>query len=282
MSRRRARTSRRVLLVTRLVTRSVFLATAAGAFAILVGAVLPGGRIASAASTTDRVLFPKRVRRIVLHVLGSPTYDRPDRRFIFYDPPATHRLWKRRFGAHWIVWVDGTIWPRHARPAEEPSFAPPADGSTSREWQDLLSRQAAPVYGHVYMKNTASLGIEVAHSGRSADPFPPAQIASLAWLLRTLLAASGGRLTESSIVGHKDVDLRPAFVAPSCDGPRCLVFVDGQGRPLRWRVDPPESLFRSLAGLGLPIPRPADGDADLLRAEVLAPGVIPATARWSP
>jgi hypothetical protein len=226
--------------------------------------------------------FPKRVRRIVLHVLGSPTYDRPDRRFVFRDPPATHLLWKPSFGAHWIVWVDGTIWPRHVATGEPKSFSPPADGGSGQEWQQLLSRQATPVYSHVYMRNTSSIGIEVAHSGRSADSFPPAQVASLAWLLRALLAASGGRLTEASIVGHKDLDLRPAFVSPSCDGPRCMVFVDGQGRPLRWRVDPPESLFRALAAEDVAAPRPADGDADLLRAETLAPGATPAARPWAP
>ena len=105
---------------------------------------------------------------------------------------------------------------------------------------------------------------------------------SLAWLLKTLIAASGGRLGEASIVGHKDLDPRPAFVSPSCIRPRCAVFVDKEGRPFRWRVDPPESLFRALADQGLAVPRPADGDADLRRAEALAPGVTPPTARWSP
>jgi hypothetical protein len=226
--------------------------------------------------------LPGRVQRIVLHVLGSPTYDRPDRRFGFRDPSATYRMWKPTFGAHWIIWVDGTIWPRHVAPGAPRSFSPPADEREGEEWQRLLSRQAAPVYSHVFMRNSASVGIEVAHSGRSAEAFPAVQIRSLAWLLRTLLAASGGRLTEDAIVGHKDLDSRPAFVSPTCIRPRCEVFVDDQGRPFRWRVDPPESLFRALAEQGLEIPRPADGDADLERAELLPAHVRPAAARWSP
>jgi hypothetical protein len=131
------------------------------------------------------------------------------------------------------------------------------------------------------MRNAASLGIEVAHSGRSAEPFPQAQVDSLAWLLRTLLAASGGRLTVDSIVGHKDLDQRPAFVSPaSCTSAGCEIFVDERGRPFRWRVDPPESLFRALAERDLKIPRPDDGDADLLRAEAIPAEAVPAAARW--
>jgi len=103
-----------------------------------------------------------------------------------------------------------------------------------------------------------------------------------AWLLRTLLAASAGRLTEAAIVGHKDLDQRPAFVLPACSSRGCEVFVDERGRPFRWRVDPPESLFRALAERDLRIPRPDDGDADLLRAETIPDGVKPATARWLP
>jgi hypothetical protein len=44
-------------------------------------------------------------------------------------------------------------------------------------------------------------------------------------------------------------------------------------------VDPPESLFRALAGEGLVIPRPKDGDADLRRAATIAPGERPPVAR---
>ena len=230
----------------------------------------------------DEVRLPARVRRIVLHTLGSPTYDRPDRRFVFRDPPATFRLWNPTFGAHWIVWMDGTIWPRHAAPGEPASFLPPAGDAGGAEWRRLVARQATPVYSHVYMRNSRSIGIEVAHSGRSDDPFPRVQIESLAWLLRMLLAASDDRLTEASIVGHKDVDPRPAYASSSCTRPRCPVYVDDKGRPFRWRVDPPESLFRALAAKGLDIPRPLDGDADLRRAETLAPDTIPATARWAP
>ena len=236
----------------------------------------------TASAAEDGAALPARLRRIVLHTLGSPTYDRPDRRFVFRDPLATHLLWKPSFGAHWIVWVDGTIWPRHVERGEDDFFSPPADGAYGPEWQKFLTRQATPVYSHVYMRNSRSLGIEVAHSGRSTEAFPPVQIRSVAWLLRTLLAASRGRLTESSVVGHKDVDPRPAYVSPSCARPRCGVFVDKHGRPFRWRVDPPESLFRALAAEGLDIPRPLDGDDDLRRAEAMPPDVVPADAPWLP
>jgi N-acetylmuramoyl-L-alanine amidase len=246
--------------------------------ALRLGLALSGDR----ATAAEQAPLPARVKRIVLHTLGSPTYDRPDRRFRFRDPAETFLLWKPTFGAHWIVWVDGSIWPRHVAPGAPRSFFPPADGGTGPEWQQLLSRQAAPVYSHVFMRNSTSVGIEVAHSGRSAEAFPPAQMDSLAWLLRTLLAASEGRLTEASIVGHKDLDQRPAFVTPACASPRCEVFVDERGRPFRWRVDPPESLFRALAERGLEIPSPEDGDADLLRAEVIPAEVKPTAARWSP
>jgi hypothetical protein len=247
--------------------------------ALLLALVLAGDR----ATAAEQAPLPARVKRIVIHALGSPTYDRPDRRFRFHDPPGTFLLWKPSFGAHWIVWVDGSIWPRHVAPGAPRSFSPPADGGSGPEWQRLLSRQAAPVYSHVYMRNSTTVGIEVAHSGRSADAFPQAQVDALAWLLRTLLAASGGRLTTPDIVGHKDLDQRPAFVDPAtCTRPGCKVFVDEDGRPFRWRVDPPESLFYALAERGLEIPRPDDGDADLLRAEETPAGVVPAAARWSP
>ena len=249
--------------------------------AVAIGLLLVGTPV-SAGAAESTPPFPKRVRRIAVHVTGSPTYDRPDRRFIFYDPPATQRLWKSRFGAHWIVWTDGTIWPRHPSPREAPSFVAPADGSTGTEWQERLSRQAEPVYANVYMRNSSLVGIEVAHSGRSTDPFPPPQIAALVWMLRTMFAASRGRLAAAAVFGHKDLDARPAFVDPGCTASGCKVFVDAQGRPFRWRVDPPESLFAALARSGLDIARPADADADLLRAERLAAGVVPATAVWTP
>src|SRR5947207_15308015 len=66
--------------------------------------------------------LPRRVQRIVLHVLGNPSYDRPDRRWRFFTPPETQSHWKPRFGAHWIVWTDGTLWPRHPRPGQPPAL----------------------------------------------------------------------------------------------------------------------------------------------------------------
>jgi N-acetylmuramoyl-L-alanine amidase-like protein len=215
--------------------------------------------------------LPPRVRQIVLHVLGHPSYASPERRFIFYPPMRTQALWKQRFGAHWIVWTDGSVWPRHAAPGELPFWTPdpsrPADAALRRR----LAAEAAPVYSHVHPGNRSSVGIELAHSGRGQDPFPPAQVASVAFLVRTLLEMSGGRLGLDAVVGHKDVDQRPAYTRTGCQRPGCPVFVDPAGQPYRRRVDPPESLFQALALEGLAVPRPGGSDVDLRRAEALLP-----------
>jgi hypothetical protein len=218
--------------------------------------------------------LPPRVRRVVLHVLGGPMYDRPELRFAFLTPPETLALWPSYFGAHWIVWTDGTLWPRHSRPGAPRSRPlPPADASAERL---RLAREAAPAYAHAYGHNANSVGIELSHSGRSSDPFPDAQIHGLAWLLRTLVEMSEGRLKVSDIVGHKDLDRRPAYADDACEHAGCPVFVDEAGRPFRRRVDPPEALFARLKQEGVDIPRPSDGDKELLRAEKLGPGVRPA------
>lgn len=217
--------------------------------------------------------LPARVRRLVVHVLGGPSYRDPRRRFVFFTPAETQARWKPRFGAHWIVWTDGTLWPRHPGRGEPASWRPAPDRAATRAERQRLAREAAPVYGHVHGGNSASVGIELAHSGRSGDVFPDAQVDTLAWLLRALLDMSGGRLSGGDVVGHKDLDPRPAYVRPDCERPGCPVFVDGEGRPFRRRVDPPESLFARLARKGLRIPRRPDGDAELRRAEAMSPGV---------
>jgi N-acetylmuramoyl-L-alanine amidase-like protein len=219
--------------------------------------------------------LPPRVRRIVLHVLGGPMYDRPELRFAFLTPPETQALWPSYFGAHWIVWTDGTLWPRHPRPGEPRSRPlPAADASAERR---RLALEAAPAYAHAFGYNADTVGIELSHTGRSGDAYPEAQIRGLAWLLKTLLEMSEGRLTAADIVGHKDLDRRPAYADKDCEHAGCPVFVDDAGRPFRRRVDPPESLFVRLRQEGLDVPRPADGDKELLRAEKLGPGVRPAT-----
>jgi N-acetylmuramoyl-L-alanine amidase-like protein len=214
--------------------------------------------------------LPARVRLVVLHVLGSPSYDRPDRRWRFFPPPETQSLWKPRFGAHWIVWTDGSLWSRHPAEGEHTATRPPVDQPIDGAWRRRLAREAAPVYQHLFDGNSRSLGIEVAHSGRAEDPFPEAQIRSLAWLLQSLLGMSEGRLGPSAIAGHKDRDARPAYVRERCSRPGCPVYVDESGRPYRRRVDPPESLFAALAREGLRIPRPPGADdAELRRAEAV-------------
>ena len=218
--------------------------------------------------------LPRRVRRIVLHVPGGPSYHTPERRFVFFTPQRTQALWSRSFGAHWIVWTDGSLWPRRPRAGEAPSWMPP-EGHDPASWRRLAD-EAAPVYAHVHGANSASIGIEVAHSGRRGDPFPDRQLDSVAWLLRSLLEMSGGRLRASDVVGHKDLDPRPAFVYRRCERSGCPVYVDDDGKPFRRRVDPPEHLFEDLAARGLRIPRAAaEGDVDLIRAEALAPGRRP-------
>lgn len=217
--------------------------------------------------------LPTRVRRLVLHVLGGPSYGRPERRWLFFTPAQTFALWRASFGAHWIVWTDGSLWPRHPGPGQPLSRKPPLGRPADMIWRARLVRDATPVYSHLYHDNSATLGIELAHSGRSDEAFPEIQVRSLAWLLTTLLNMSNGRLTADAIVGHKDRDQRPAYESRACARPDCPVFVDERGRPFRRRVDPPESLFRALLKLGLDVPRPAGHpDADLQRAEKLPPG----------
>ncbi len=219
--------------------------------------------------------LPTRISRIVLHTLGGPFYGNPDLRFAFLTPPATLRLWSRpRFGAHWIVWTDGGLWPRHPRPGDPASVVPPVDEPLSLPWSERLAREALPVYAHVHGANHDSVGIELSHSGRSNDPFPPAQIRTLAWLVRSLLAMSEGRLDEASVTGHKDLDRRPAFVIDDCRGPRCAYYVDAAGLPYRRRVDPPESLFAALSQAGVRVPRIArEGDDQLHRALAMGSAV---------
>jgi hypothetical protein len=214
-------------------------------------------------------ILPSRIARIVLHVPGGPTYERPERAFLFYTPQQTHALWRvRRFGTQWILWTDGTLWPRHPSRGEPPSARLPVETPADDAWRGKLAREAAPVYWHVYGENDESVGIEVAHSGRAEDPFPAVQLRALAWLLETLIDMSEGRLTPASVVGHKELDQRPAYVWARCARPGCPVFVDSEGEPYRRRVDPPETLFVGLAREGLTIPRPAgDNDRNLSRAE---------------
>jgi N-acetylmuramoyl-L-alanine amidase len=225
--------------------------------------------------------LPVRVARIVLHTLGGPFYGNPALRFAFFTPPATFRLWTRpNFGAHWIVWTDGGLWPRHPRPGEPASALPPVDEPLSPAWRERLARDAAPVYSHCQGANRDSVGIELSHSGRGDDPFPAAQVRTVAWLVRSLLAMSHGRLTEASVTGHKDLDRKPAYVVDDCNGPGCAYYVDVAGRPFRRRVDPPETLFEALAQAGLRIPRDrSEGDAQLDRALALGQAEVPAVVQ---
>jgi hypothetical protein len=250
--------------------------------ALLAGALLGASGLALAVEAPPRPSpsLPGRVRLVVLHTPGGPDYARPERRWSFLSPRDTFALWRRpSFGAHWIVWTDGSIWPRRPAEGEPASFVPQASGLAGGELAGRLVRHAAPVLSHVEGANTRSLGIEVAHSGRSDDPFPPEQVAALAWLLRSLFAISRGRLDAASVVGHKDLDRQPAWVPERCPGADCPVYVDEEGRPYRRRVDPPEGLFAALERRGLVVPREwAQGDAELLRAQGIPAGAVPRAA----
>lgn len=229
------------------------------------------------AQAPPEVGLPERVRKLVVHVLGGPAYSEPRNRFRFFTPEETFRLWRYwRFGAHWIVWTDGSVWPRHPGRGRAASWLPP-DAPADSGWRARLAREAAPVYGHVVGHNDETVGIELAHSGRSGDAFPERQVRSLAWLLRSLLDLSDGRLSPADVRGHKDLDRRVAYCGKERAGQP--VFVDEAGRPYRRRVDPPESVWAGLRLAGLDVPRPpGDLDADLRRAEELAEGVRPACA----
>jgi len=234
--------------------------------------LLPATLLSGAPET---VSLPPRVRHIVLHTLGGPFYRDPARRFRFGTPAQTFALWKPRFGAHWIVWTDGSLWPRHPRPGQPRSVRPPVDRPLDPTWRRRLAAEARPVYGHVQGANEDSLGIELSHSGRSDDPFPEAQVRTTAWLVRALLELSSGRLTEAAVVGHKDLDDRPAFEPDSCRN-GCPYYADDAGRPYRRRVDPPEGLFVALARQGLVIPRPSpEGDTELQRAQAIPADRVP-------
>jgi N-acetylmuramoyl-L-alanine amidase len=225
-----------------------------------------------------KAVLPARVQRIVLHTLGGPFYRDPDRRFRFFSPPETFALWKERFGAHWIVAPDGSLWPRHPRNGEPGSRVPPTTPADAA-WAARLAREAAPVYAHVQGANDDSVGIELAHSGRSDDPFPAEQVRTVAWLVRALLSLSHGRLDATAVVGHKDLDKRPAYEPDSCRG-SCPFFADEAGRAYRRRVDPPESLFVALAGRGLAVPREGrEDDKELVRAEAIPHDRVPTLIR---
>jgi hypothetical protein len=98
-----------------------------------------------ARATGEPPRLAARIQRIVVHVLGGPSYDRPERRFRFFDPPQTQSRWKVRFGAHWIVWTDGSLWPRHSPPGRPRSWMPdttrPADEADRRR----IAAEAASV-----------------------------------------------------------------------------------------------------------------------------------------
>lgn len=234
-----------------------------------------------AAEPAIAAALPARIARIVLHTLGGPDYGRPARRFRFLSPAHTRALWSPGYGAHWIVWTDGGLWPRHPRRGQARHWTPDTNQPATEQERHRLAVEAAPVYSHVTGYNDDSVGIEVAHAGRSDAPFPEPQLRAVAWLVRTLLDMSAGRLQPEDVVGHKDLDHRPAYVGDRCDGEPCPYYVDPQGQAYRRRVDPPESLFVSLRRLGLDIPRSEtpDADVDLIRAERIPAGSRPAVRR---
>jgi hypothetical protein len=247
---------------------------AAAFFGLMTAAAASPGAAQAAEPSAS---LPARVRRIVLHTLGNPAYDRPELRFAFFPPAQTQALWKRGFGAHWIVWTDGSLWPRR-RSSGAPSWRPASFGRATLAERRRLAWEAGPVYSHLHNGNSRTLGIEVAHSGRRTDAFPEQQLAAVTWLVRTLMEMSGGRVGPRSVLGHKDLDRRPAYVRFRCARAGCPVFVDDEGRAYRRRVDPPELLFAGLARYGVAVPRAAGADDELMRAERVPAGRRPQVA----
>jgi hypothetical protein len=256
------------------------------ASALLLLSLFAQAAAAGPTAAPSQPTLPARVDRIVLHTLGGPFYGQPEMRWVFFSPAETLRRWRRpTFGAHWIVAADGAIWPRHADPGAAPSFRAPS-GSAGRAFDGFLddatvarlAREAAPVYSHVAGSNSRTVGIELAHSGRHDDTFPEEQVKALAWLVSSLLRMSGGRLGPRDVVGHKDLDRKPAYVGDRCRGPACPAYADPDGRPFRRRVDPPEELFQALAREGLSVPRAwGEGNLELARAEAIPKGEVPRT-----
>src|SRR4029453_19234086 len=114
--------------------------------------------LAAASPAGSTGTLPARIARIVLHVPGGPTYERPERAFLFYTPQQTHALWRaRRFGTQWILWTDGSLWPQHPARGEAPSARLPVEAPADDAWRGKLARQAAPVYWHVYGQNDDSV-----------------------------------------------------------------------------------------------------------------------------
>jgi hypothetical protein len=126
--------------------------------------------------------------------------------------------------------------------------------------------------------NSHTVGIELAHSGRRDDAFPEEQVRALAWLVSSLIRMSAGRLGPRDVVGHKDLDKKPAYVGDRCRGAACPAYADPDGRAYRRRVDPPEELFLALAREGLSVPRGwSEGDLELARAETIPRDEVPLT-----
>ncbi len=133
---------------------------------VLAAALLP---LVLVAPPPAEASLPARIRRIVLHVPGGPSYERPERRWVFFTPARTQAFWKPRFGTHWIIWTDGSLWPRHPALDEPASVVPPADQPADSAWRARIARSAAPRYAHLHDGNSNTVGIEVSHSGRTAS-----------------------------------------------------------------------------------------------------------------
>ena len=193
--------------------------------------------------------LPQRVTRVVLHTPGGPDYGKPERRFRFLSPRQTQALWSSRFGAQWILWTDGSLWPRHPRDAGQPVLASrrvagrerrgPAThsgrgGSGLRPRRRLQRRQRRhrgrpfrPQRRAVPGRAGARAGVAAAHHVRD--------VRAAVWVRN-----AGRWATRISMRAPR------TWTTAATTNP-CPYYVDESGEAYRRRVDPPESLFVALA-----------------------------------
>src|SRR5207249_1343690 len=153
---------------------------------------------------------------------------RPERRFRCFEPPQTQARWKPRFGAHWIVWTDGSLWPRHVQAGAARSWTPAVDRPADEAEKRRVAAEAAPVYSHLHDGNSNSVGIELAHSGRATPEGQQVQLDRVEGLAAHEGVGRVGGQKQPPVLG-KSIDLERARLG--VDEPRVThrrPSVDGQ------------------------------------------------------
>ena len=212
------------------------------------------------AGAARRRVLPPRVDRIVLHTLGGPFYGQPDMRWVFFSPAETLRRWSRpTFGAHWIVATDGAIWPRHTAAGDARRRSALPVGSSGASGRGAARRRhRLPPRARGRSGLLPRGGRQLAHGGHRARALGPARrpvpegAGPRPGLARVVAPPDVRRPPRArDVLGHKDLDRKPAYVGDRCRGAACAAYADPEGRPYRRRVDPPEALFQALAREGL-------------------------------